>query len=166
MPDGCAAALCGLGRFFDAIGPADALLAIRLLDGRLVGSVDEIARTYREAAQGVSSSLRQFNSVVSHLRMLADLVRARAVSGDDRLEAALHELASRLDPKNGSATTAAAIPAAGAAAPNDRPSGRRTILLLPRAGRGQRLRPGLPRSGPGRAPGQMKSPAAGRWRRG
>ena len=111
------------GDFFDAIGPADALLAIRLLDGRLVGSVDEIARTYREAAQGVSSSLRQFNSVVSHLRMLADLVRARAVSGDDRLEAALHELASGLDPKNGSATTAAAIPAAGAAAPNDRPSG-------------------------------------------
>ena len=84
----------------------------------------------------MSSSLRQFNSVVSHLRMLADLVRARAVSGDDRLEAALHELASGLDPKNGSATTAAAIPAAGAAAPNDRPSGRRTILLLPRAGAG------------------------------
>ena len=54
--------LYGPGRFFRYDRSADALLAIRLLDGRLVGSVDEIARTTGRLLQRVSSSLQQFNS--------------------------------------------------------------------------------------------------------
>ena len=99
----------------------------------------------------MSSSLRQFNSGGLHLRMLAGSGEARAVSGDDRLEAARTNGGGTRSQER-LATTAAAIPAAGAP--------RRMIDVggadnppAARAGRGRRLAgQGLPRSGPGRAP--------------
>ena len=106
------------GDFFDAIGPADALLAVRLLDGTLGQAADEVARTYREAGEGVSSSARQFNSVVSHLRTLADLVRVRGAAGDAELEKVLRDLANGLDPNNGS-RIAGSVAAAPGGSPSD-----------------------------------------------
>ncbi len=95
--------------FWDAVMPLDAALALALIDGSLLKSVDGLASQYREALGQVAASPRQRNSMLRQMKIVAILLRNRG-TGD--LADALDNLASRVEGGVSSAG-AAKSPAAG-----------------------------------------------------
>ncbi len=89
--------------FFDAVMAADAEVAIRLIDGSLAKSVEELKRIYEEAVTQVPTGARQFDSVVRQLRLMGDWLEARSRDSQEKRDAenatALRELAGSLDPQ-------------------------------------------------------------------
>lgn len=64
--------------FFDAVMPADAQVAVHLLENTLADrSVEELVKLYRDAADSVPASSRQFDSVVRQLKLFADFLTLR-----------------------------------------------------------------------------------------
>ncbi|MBL9139810.1 MAG: CHAT domain-containing protein [Verrucomicrobiales bacterium] len=64
------------GDFFDAVMPADAELALALLNRQVSAHTTDLIRAYRTAAAAVPSSERQFNSVVGQLTLLVGFAQA------------------------------------------------------------------------------------------
>ena len=86
--------------FFDAVMPADAELAIRMIERTLATSADTLAKAYHDAVADVPSNARQFDSVVQELRLLARFYKLRGLQGDLQSAAALLEVAHKLDPQS------------------------------------------------------------------
>jgi CHAT domain-containing protein/pimeloyl-ACP methyl ester carboxylesterase len=83
--------------FFDAVMVADAELAIRMIEGALPDSADDLAEAYRDALANVPASARQFDSVVKQLQLLAGFYRLRGARVDKQCAEALMNVAQSLD---------------------------------------------------------------------
>ncbi|NMF87699.1 CHAT domain-containing protein [Aromatoleum petrolei] len=84
------------GDFFDAVKPADAELAARLLAGVCADDGPALARIYEEAIDSVPRSARKFDSVVKQICLLARLAALRGNHGDAMHARVLGELARNL----------------------------------------------------------------------
>jgi CHAT domain-containing protein len=106
--------------FFDAIMPADALLAEVLLRNQLARAREQVLRAYLDAGQAVPRTSRQFDSVVKQLRLLADFVRARKRAGDAQAAEVLTAIAAGLN-GDAQAVVSDGVPDQPAAAPGAGP---------------------------------------------
>ncbi len=86
--------------FWHAVMPADAELAIRMLDENLAGSAFELTKTYHNAVADVPRSARKFDSVITQLQLLAGFYTLRGSRQDSDSAAALREVAHQLDPQS------------------------------------------------------------------
>ncbi|WP_407278160.1 CHAT domain-containing protein [Aromatoleum evansii] len=84
------------GDFFDAVKPADAELAARLLAGVNADDGPALVRIYEEAIDSVPRSARKFDSVVKQICLLARLAALRGHPGDAMHARVLGELARSL----------------------------------------------------------------------
>jgi hypothetical protein len=83
--------------FFDAVMPADAQVAVYLLENTLADrSVDELVKLYRDAADSVPASSRQFDSVVRQLKLFADFLTLRQHDRDELCVDTLSKVAEQL----------------------------------------------------------------------
>ncbi|MGH8480045.1 MAG: CHAT domain-containing protein [Gammaproteobacteria bacterium] len=86
--------------FFDAVMPAHAELAIRMIERTLVTSADTLTKAYHDAVAEVPGNARQFDSVVQELRLLARFYTLRGSRDDLQSAAALLEVADKVDPQS------------------------------------------------------------------
>ncbi|MCC4115852.1 CHAT domain-containing protein [Aromatoleum toluclasticum] len=84
------------GDFLDAVKPADAELAARLLAGVGADDAPALARIYEEAIDNVPPSARKFDSVVKQICLLARLAGLRGHPDDATHARVLGELARSL----------------------------------------------------------------------
>jgi hypothetical protein len=107
-------------QFFDGVMAADAELVQLLLPGAEVAALGSMAQRYPDAVRELSSSARQFNSVVAQLCLLATFVQARGSKDDPARAQALADLVQQLDP-NAAACRFKPEPVASAAPPQRAP---------------------------------------------
>lgn len=85
--------------FFDAIMPADTAVARWLHDSAATCDAESLAgltRSYRDALSGLCSTRRQMDSVMTQLRILAELLECRGSKKDGERARLLRDLASAL----------------------------------------------------------------------
>lgn len=84
------------GRYFDAVGPADAELAKKLIVGVSDDDVDALASVFRGAISQVPTSERELDSTIKQFHLLAEFLALRNEPRARALINALKELADRL----------------------------------------------------------------------
>ncbi|MGQ0593949.1 MAG: CHAT domain-containing protein [Gammaproteobacteria bacterium] len=86
--------------FFDAVMPADAELAMRMIERTLASSADTLTKAYHDTVADVPSNARQFDSVVQQLQLLARFYTLRGSRDDSQSAATLLEVAHKIDPQS------------------------------------------------------------------
>lgn len=84
--------------FWDAVMSADAEMTAWLLGKPLDNPAETLRKIYDEAVEKLPLSARQWDSVVTQLRLLVKFLRLRKAKGDAERASILEQLAQHLDP--------------------------------------------------------------------